>query len=55
VLVANAVSIHHAVAVHAVCAVVFGAIDVVVHLFLLRDGLLRDDFCEALEAWGLEP
>jgi hypothetical protein len=25
------------------------------HLLLLRDGLLRDDFCEALEARCLEP
>jgi hypothetical protein len=51
VFVADAVSIHHVIAVHAVHAVgavVFGAVDVVVHLFLLRDGLLGDDLRKAL-------
>jgi hypothetical protein len=53
---AHTVSIHHAIAihaVHAVCAVVFGTVDVVVHLLLLRNGLLGDDFCKALETGSL--
>ena len=55
----------HSVAVHAhaageslhgvAVALAVGHVVVELELFLLRNGLLRDDLCEALEAGGLQP
>jgi hypothetical protein len=52
VLMRCSISIHHAVAIRAVYIAISLVIlgPVIVHLLLLRNGLLRDYLCKALEA-----